>query len=283
MNDYSSIPDNNSLDLGTAGSFTIEGFFYVPSLTNEGVQVLFYKNYAYELAINFHAGAPDYVFLNVWSCSASFCQNQLGQNTNISMGWHHIAVVYENTSAQDTFTIYLDGSRLVYANNANFNPGINNSTSALYVGGYFGVAAWNGFMDEVRLSDAIRYSGASYTVPPGAFTSDANARALWHFNEPVGSTSFADASGNGNTLAGFNGAATASPPGAPVLSIGISTNNILISWPSWAEGYSLEGTTSLSPPITWLAVTNSPIVAGNQKTVTLNNVGTDMFFRLRKP
>jgi hypothetical protein len=64
---------------------------------------------------------------------------------------------------------------------------------------------------------------------------------------------------------------------------GSSTGDILTSWPSWAEGYALEGTTNLSPPISWLAVTNTPVTAGNKKTVTLNNAGTNTFFRLRNP
>lgn len=52
----------------------------------------------------------------------------------------------------------------------------------------------------------MRYT--SNFTPPDTLTADANTRALYHFNESAGSTSFADSSGNGFGLAGVNGAQT---------------------------------------------------------------------------
>jgi hypothetical protein len=45
-------------------------------------------------------------------------------------------------------------------------------------------------------------------VPSAPFTPDGSTRALWHFDEPAGSTSFSDSGGNANTLTGYNGAQT---------------------------------------------------------------------------
>jgi hypothetical protein len=50
-----------------------------------------------------------------------------------------------------------------------------------------------------------------FDPPTEPFTSDTNTRALWHFDEALDSTTFMDASPNGNTLTGFNGAKTANP------------------------------------------------------------------------
>ena len=41
-----------------------------------------------------------------------------------------------------------------------------------------------GAIEEARVSDSVRYSGA-YTVPSAAFAPDASTRALWHFDHPA--------------------------------------------------------------------------------------------------
>ena len=74
-------------------------------------------------------------------------------------------------------------------------------TAALVVGD-----AYVGRLEEARISSTVRYPGNTYTVPGAAFAPDASTRALWHFDAAVGATVFSDASGNGNTLTGANGA-----------------------------------------------------------------------------
>jgi hypothetical protein len=63
-----------------------------------------------------------------------------------------------------------------------------------------------GRIDDVRLSSFIRYSG-DFT-PASVLDPDERTLGLWHFDEPEGGTTFADSSGNGNTLTAFGGAAT---------------------------------------------------------------------------
>jgi len=67
----------------------------------------------------------------------------------------------------------------------------------------------------------------------------------------------------------------------PTLSIGKVNNQVIISWPQWAEGFQLESSTNLVPPIDWQPVTNSPVVIGGQYTVTLDAGCASMFYRLR--
>jgi hypothetical protein len=63
--------------------------------------------------------------------------------------------------------------------------------------------AFPGFIQEVRLSNSARYTGATYTIPTARFTVDANTIGLWHCDEGAG-TSVADSGVNGltGTLAG---------------------------------------------------------------------------------
>jgi hypothetical protein len=215
---YASAPDNSSLDLGTTDGqgFTIEAWFYVPDLNGEGLQTLIYKQSAYALFINFHTSRPDQMFFRLWSLAlpAPGYVTLYANPSDLSVGWHHAAAVFDNQpgGGNDAGAVYLDGNRIGLGTGLNFNPGIGNSSSPLYIGAYSGVNPFNGWIDEARLSDLVRYSGTSYTVPSTPFAVDSETRAVWHFDETPGSTTFADASANGNTLTGSNGAQTGTPP-----------------------------------------------------------------------
>ena len=55
--------------------------------------------------------------------------------------------------------------------------------------------SFNGYVDEVRISNTVRYTG-NFTRPSGAFGTDGNTVGLYHFNEGSG-TSVGDSSGVG--------------------------------------------------------------------------------------
>ena len=72
---------------------------------------------------------------------------------------------------------------------------------------------FQGEIDAIRFSDIARYDlpaepGTSPFEPPHRFSSDKHTLALWDFNEKAGTYRFEDASGNGYTLMGMNGATT---------------------------------------------------------------------------
>jgi Calx-beta domain-containing protein/concanavalin A-like lectin/glucanase superfamily protein len=216
VDDYASIADNSSLDLGNTDTadFTIESFIYVPNTTNNTTDVVLWKQYAYALSILFHSASQDTLSFKFWACGSLACEATLTTSTDLATGWHHLAAVFDNewSEANDRAAIYLDGSEAVAASNFEFTPGVNNSANPLSLGANSGGVAFEGWLEEARLSDIVRYSG-SYSVPTSAFSTDGNTRALWHFDEAACSTSFADASPNANTLSGLNGAQTG-PPGA---------------------------------------------------------------------
>ncbi len=154
-------------------------------------------------------------------------------NTHLSSGWHHIAASYENNTGTnwDYMYLYLDGSRVAsFAGSFYYNPGLLPNNNNYNLGRFFG-ATWNYFtdkIDEVRISDIARY-GDPYTVPSSNFVSDGNTRALWHFDEVSGSTSFADATGNGNTLTGQNGASSL-PVELISFTAEVTINQVTLNW-----------------------------------------------------
>jgi len=203
---HAAAADSASLDLGIGAGedFTIEAFFYAPALTKTGTASLIYKPDAYDLYVLFNASGQHRLLFRLYTGIGSTVF--IYYDTSLSVGWHHIAAVFdnENTPGHDVMFLYLDGMLVASGGGVDWNPGLPNTSRALYVGGYFGNSAYQ--VDEVRLSNSVRYSGPSYTVPTASFSNDANTRALWHFDEAVGSTIFADASGNGNSLTGVDGA-----------------------------------------------------------------------------
>ena len=70
----------------------------------------------------------------------------------------------------------------------------------------------DGFIDEVRISNEIRYRDDDFTPPNRPFDVDTNTVALYHFNEPKGATKFKDASGRSGTAFGRNGTKIDSAP-----------------------------------------------------------------------
>jgi len=210
IDDYTSLLDNASLDIGNGATddFTIECFFYVPDLTGTGTKYLVYKGGSYYLYLVFSTTTgQDRVNLWIDASPGPFDDFTLSYLTNLAVGWHHVAASYDNeySDSYDAMQIFLDGIRVSNASNFEISPGIYNSTNSFFAGGVSGGGWYYGKIDEIRISDIVRY-GSTYSVPVSDHTVDGNTRALWHFSEGTGSVSFADATVNGNTLTGYNGA-----------------------------------------------------------------------------
>ena len=59
---------------------------------------------------------------------------------------------------------------------------------------------FQGYIDEVRISNVVRYDGPEWKVPKGKFEVDEHTISLWHFDEKPGLSRFKDTSGNGHHL-----------------------------------------------------------------------------------
>ena len=58
-------------------------------------------------------------------------------------------------------------------------------------------------------------------------------------------------------------------------------NELILSWPTNAVGFTLQSTPNLTPPVTWIDSANPPAVIGTQFTLTNTPSGPAHFYRLR--
>lgn len=114
------------------------------------------------------------------------------------INWHHVALVDDST----VYSLYVDGSRVATVTDSN----VGNFTGLLRIGDTFNAGSpFDGNLDEIRISDVARYSGATYTVPNLQFISDSNTKLLIHCGEvKTGTTgsgaTFTDSGITGHTV-----------------------------------------------------------------------------------
>lgn len=105
--------------------------------------------------------------------------------------WYHAACTYDGATLRVFVDGQLSGSKAVtgkvFQTTAPFRIGTGEAS-----GDFF-----NGLIDEVRLSNVVRYT-AAFACPTAPFAPDAQTLALWHLDENMGATA-ADSSGNGRT------------------------------------------------------------------------------------
>ncbi|HVU51230.1 MAG TPA: LamG domain-containing protein [Polyangia bacterium] len=122
--------------------------------------------------------------------------------------WAHVAATF--SAATKTFALFKDGvpagTQTVAFDHVMATTGVPFTAGSLAISSA-GTAAGRapqsaiGYLDEVRLSNVVRYTAAF--TPGTAFTSDASTLALYHFDETTGATaSDASAAANAATLSG---------------------------------------------------------------------------------
>jgi len=168
--------------------------------------------------------------------------------TNVANGaWHHIAVTRNATTGETR--IFVDGQLDLQATsvtgNLSYRDGRTtsypNSDPYLVIGAEkhdVGAAypAFKGWLDEVRISNVIRYT-ANFARPAFAFSPDANTVALYHFNEgPVGACTgtvldLSNATGGpSNGTCNYGGGAPAGPVYTTDIPFGAPTAVHISDW-----------------------------------------------------
>ncbi len=66
------------------------------------------------------------------------------------------------------------------------------------------------------------------------------------------------------------------------LNVSYQSGSVLIAWPLYPNGFTLESTSSLSPPTIWKTVTNAPVISNNSYRVTVNSPSGMSYYRLRR-
>jgi hypothetical protein len=220
--DYAVSSDSQDLDIGDVASenLTMEAWFNIAELnpSEELYKVIACKWESYCLAIQQRPNQPITIIFHVWVDPYSCVWHMDARS--LTAGWHHIDAIFDNPG--DALRLYYDGELQSNLTHSILTNNLDNSTYGVEVGGT-SVGDYDyldGMIEEVRLSDIVRYSGDTYSVPSSPFGCDANTRALWHFNQAAGSTIFydgGDAAGSGcgsteDTLTGMNGAITGPGP-----------------------------------------------------------------------
>ena len=66
----------------------------------------------------------------------------------------------------------------------------------------------------------------------------------------------------------------------PQLAVIPSGTNLILTWPAYATGFTLQFTTNLASPATWTAVSPGPVFVNGLNTVTNPATGAQQFYRL---
>lgn len=128
-------------------------------------------------------------------------------STTISANtWYHVAVV-RNGSGSNNMVIYIDGtSRATWTDTTNYT-----NVNQLKIGTFWDSTqgntptdsvAWQGFIDEMRISDSARYT-TTFTPTTTPFVNDTNTLLLIHADGTNAATVFRDDNGSGRSSKGI--------------------------------------------------------------------------------
>lgn len=195
-------------------------------------------------------------------------------STNVAdNNWHHIAVTRNSSSGQ--LRLFVDGVPDGTATGPTGDVSYRNGRSTGFPNDPFLVIgaekhdagasfpSYSGWIDELRISNNIRYS-AAFTPPSAPFSPDANTVGLYHFNEGTGNT-VGDSSGtDSHGVRRFGGS-----PAGPVWSTEtpFSGTSPTLGAPTLLAPANGAITNDNTPAFSWNAVTSAEaynIVVDNQ-------------------
>jgi len=194
--------------IDVSGDFTLEWWMKGSSTDNSSNDVLcgqnsgwIYGNIVFDRDVNGPGDLGDYgVSLTggrvAFGVSNSASGNTICGSTIVTNNtWRHIAVTRSATTGQ--LSIYVDGILDGQASGPTGDISYRDGRTTSFVNDpYLVIGAekhdagpqypsYNGFMDEVRVSNFIRYTG-SFIPSASPFNPDLNTAALYHFNEGAG-------------------------------------------------------------------------------------------------
>jgi len=145
--------------------------------------------------------------------------------------WSHVAIVvdygYNDGFGTPSGFLYVNGNRVAIGGLYNYDAGPPIVSTSYYPSGLANATETNwlghprsifdpyfdGIIDELRISNTVRYSGATYTVPTTPFSlPDANTLALYHFDEGTGQTSIDATSNHPAAILGADGTVETADP-----------------------------------------------------------------------
>jgi hypothetical protein len=138
--------------------------------------------------------------VTVGSTGTTLCSSTSVANNQ----WHHVALTRNSTNGQ--LFIFIDGALNAQSSGPTGNVSYRNNRSTAYPNSdpYFvigaekhdagpGYPSYSGFIDELRVSNSLRYS-SNFAVPTTPFVTDSNTVGLYHFDEGNGAAEVIDSS-----------------------------------------------------------------------------------------
>ena len=278
------IADGTESDvLAGEGAATWEFWVKPTAAALTGTRYLYYKPYYRFTLVD---GVPQYL---LYTAAGTYVWYTLGSTALTADTWTHLAYVYDG----ENMKVYINGT---LTGTQAHTGAMRSNTSVLYM-----AYTWYGVMDEVRVSDVVRYSG-NFSVPTEAFVPDENTVLLYHFDEGGTSVTSRDASQTGADLTLYDGGSAmhwgehgaGHPIGRTPMWI-TTTGQTIDAGDSedWLLTYSYGGTTNASSGETFTALLDSaahvivsgattggrisPTVSGGSiagGTMTIGNTGT---------
>ncbi len=190
----------------TLRSFTVEAWIY-PSRTG-GMFIA--TDDAYDLLLSYRDDAANNgvgITFTLWGGDCAHMNSRTEYRGITLNQWNHVAAIFD--ASAKSFSISVNGILSSSPTSFTGSTFCSVANQQFTVGGFYGEDGYlpfQGEIDDVMVSSSVRYNSDFFPTFPLA--PDANTQGLWHFDEPVGSTTFSDSSGNGYTLTGLNGART---------------------------------------------------------------------------
>jgi len=210
--DYLELPDSPDWQLGGGtGDFTWETWIYPTDTVSEGRFLGQRSDDNNRWSIELYLGKINFYMKSGGSVVGSFLETDTGAVTQDQ--WNHVAFVRSGSTPY----IFVDGVSVAVTTSVAFGTMVD-VPSTLTIGKYYSGSSdaddYEGYMDEIRISNNARYTstfttfgqGGGTIANPTPFTADANTKLLIHSNWDGGLG--ADSSGNYNTFAITNLVAT---------------------------------------------------------------------------
>lgn len=188
-----------SVDIGGGKEMTAEGWFWVDQLPADRSEVfLFVKKEAFEATLK----ADQTLAFRIYKSPTDRLELS-GPVSWTLQAWHHLAAVIDRQKG--IAYVAVDG-KIVFK--APFTDPMNTNPNRFSLGGLQGKGSLIGMVDEVRIAQNVRYPDSDFDPPKTLLVGDSpfiagainTVHGLWHFDEPVGATLFADFSLRGNPL-----------------------------------------------------------------------------------
>jgi hypothetical protein len=174
--DYISTPDHADFALG-ASDFTIDAQFYVTVATGSARAIIGQTDAGLTAAgsafVLRRESAGHFTFRLSNGSAFSIITGTTQFSDSLNAGWHHIAVVRTG----NVLKMFIDGAQ--EGGDVAFTGSVNNTGTSFFIGARdsTNADAWQGWIDEVRLSVGIARLTASFTPPTRAYGPD-NVRYL---------------------------------------------------------------------------------------------------------